>query len=175
MGKWLKVSDYARYKGIAVNTVNKKVKANKLQSRLENGLRMVYAEELPADTVSDTEKADAAYSLAMEKKTNLDNELKQEKLRNLQQDTLLKKQKNTLTKQVYRQEYAEGVYLCFSQAFSNVKTLLIDLKLSAEQNKAFQAAFNKALKKFETLLTKYLQDKDREQEKQITDENAKEN
>ena len=175
MGKWLKVSDYAKHKDITVNTVNKKVRQGKLKSKLENGLRMVYADDLPEDTISETEKADAAYSLAMQRKTSLDNELKQEKLNNLRQDTLLKKQKNTLTKQLYRQEYAEGVLQCFSSAFANVKNLLIDLKLTAEQNQNFQTAFRKALKRFEENLTNYLAQKDKDEEKALADENTKEN
>jgi len=56
-----------------------------------------------------------------------------------------------------------------------VKNLLIDLKLTAEQNQNFQTAFRKALKRFEENLTNYLAQKDKDEEKALADENTKEN
>jgi hypothetical protein len=79
----------------------------------------------------------------------------------LQQDTILKKQKQTITKEKYRIEYAESVLQAFTDAFSDVKNILIGLKLNKSQMQNFQAGFKKSLKKFEVNLKKMLSDADK--------------
>lgn len=174
MNNWIKISDYAKQHNITTVAVYRKIKRGTILSKKIRNL--TYVQDLaPIDPNTTQTAEEKALAKSLQTKQNLDNELKQEKLKNLRQDTLLKKQKNALTKQLYRQQYAEGVFQCFSESFGNVKKLLIDLKLTAEQNKAFQTAFAKALKAFENKLSAYLQQKDKEQEKQITDEETKEN
>lgn len=170
--KWLTVKQYAKLHNIAQQTVRAKIKAQTIPSKkikgvmnvLDNSPELQEQETTPASTISaEQELADLQYSLAMKDSKELENELKRQKLRNLQQDTLIKKQKQTYTKQKYRQEYVEGVFQCFCQAFADVKKMIIELKLTKQQMQKFQNSFKKSIKKFEVELKKYLYEADKKE------------
>lgn len=171
MEKWVSVQDYADSHNVTNQAVRAKIKTGSLQNKKIKGklhvLDVDYQEQeqetTPASISAEQELADLQYSLAMKDAKELQNQLKRQKLRNLQQDTLIKKQKQTYTKQKYRQEYAEGVFECFTEAFADVKNLIIELKLTKDQMQKFQNAFKKSIKKFETELKKYLHEADKKE------------
>ena len=172
MEKWVSVQDYADSHNVTNQAVRAKIKSGTIQNKKIKGkihvLDVDYQEQeqeiTPASIISaQQELADLQYSLAMKDSKQLQNELKREKLKNLQQDTLIKKQKQTYTKQKYRQEYAEGVFQCFCGAFADVKKMIIELKLDREQMQKFQNSFKKSIKKFELELKKYLHDADKKE------------
>ena len=180
---WLTVKEYSNKTNLSLNVVYQKLHANKLQFRKNKGITEVFLpddqqpdqpetnieQQTPATTVDNQPGADevlsedAKYNLAVRKRTELENALKLEKLKNLQQDTLIKKQKQVFTKELYRQEYATGVYECFSTAFSSLKNVIIDLKLNKENAAKFKRVYAECLKKFEQELKKYLATKDKEE------------
>lgn len=174
--QWMTIKQMAQKRGCTISRIYQLINKGKiLKRKVGNGVKVAYPESENISAQIEQTAEEKALAQTLVKGKNIQNELKQEKLNNLRQDTLLKKQKNTLTKQLYRVEYAEGVLQCFSSAFANVKNLLIDLKLTAEQNQNFQSAFRKALKRFEENLTNYLAQKDKDEEKALADENTKEN
>lgn len=174
MEKWVSVQDYADNHNVTNQAVRAKIKSGTLPNKkIKNKIHVLdvdYQEQeqennsASASTLSaEQELADLQYSLAMKDAKQLQNQLRREKLKNLQQDTILKKQKQTITKEKYRIEYAESVLQAFTDAFSDVKNILIGLKLNKSQMESFQAAFKKSLKKFEVNLKKMLSDADKRQ------------
>ena len=172
MEKWVSVQEYADSHHVTNQAVRAKIKTGSLQNKKIKGklhvLDVDYQEQeqetTPASTLSAQQQlADLQYSLAMKDSKQLQNQLKRQKLRNLQQDTLIKKQKQTFTKQKYRQEYAEGVFEAFTSAFADVKNLLIELKLTKDQMQKFQNTFKKSIKKFQIELKKYLHEADKKE------------
>lgn len=172
MEKWVSVQDYADSHHVTNQAVRAKIKTGSLQNKKIKGklhvLDVDYQEQEQETTSASTlsaqqELADLQYSIAMKDSKELQNQLKRQKLRNLQQDTLIKKQKQTYTKQKYRQEYAEGVFEAFTSAFADVKNLLIELKLTKDQMQKFQNTFKKSIKKFEVELKKYLSEADKKE------------
>lgn len=171
MEKWVSVQDYADSHNVTNQAVRAKIKTGSLQNKKIKGklhvLDVDYQEQeqetTPASISADQELADLQYSLAMKDSKELENQLKRQKLRNLQQDTLIKKQKQTYTKQKYRQEYAEGVFEAFTSAFADLKTKLISMRLKKQQMQEFQTIFKKCIKKFETELKKYLHEADKKE------------
>lgn len=172
MEKWVSVQDYADSHHVTNQAVRAKIKTGSLQNKKIKGkihvLDVDYQEQeqetTPASTLSaQQELADLQYSLAMKDSKQLQNQLKRQKLRNLQQDTLIKKQKQTYTKQKYRQQYAEGVFECFTNSFADLKSKLISMRLNKQQMQEFQAIFKKSIKKFELELKKYLSEADKKE------------
>lgn len=164
---WLKVKQFAKKHGITEQSVRGRIQAGTIQNKKIKGIINVWDDapepEPQEKTSAEQELADLQYSLAMKDSKQLQNELKREKLKNLQQDTLIKKQKQTYTKEKYRQEYAEGVFECFTAAFADVKTKLISMKLKKQQMQEFQTIFKKCIKKFQVELKKYLADADKKE------------
>lgn len=172
MEKWVSVQDYADSHNVTNQAVRAKIKTGSLQNKKIKGkihvLDVDYQEQEQETTSASTlsaeqELADLQYSLAMKDSKELQNELKRQKLKNLQQDTLIKKQKQTYTKQKYRQEYAEGVFECFTNAFADLKSKLISMRLNKEQMQEFQSCFKKSIKKFQVELKKYLSEADKKE------------
>ena len=120
-------------------------------------------EQQQAEKQQQYQQQNLNYQNQLKRKLELENALKFEKLKNLQQDTLIKKQKQTFTKQKYRQEYVQGVFECFTESFSNIKNLIIQLKLSRENNNKFKRIFAECLKKFEISLKNYLSEADKKE------------
>ena len=170
---WYTVSQFADLKKCTGQNIRNKLKYNRLQQLKYHD--MIYVAELdtplpPADILQQP----APQQLSpVTQKLLIQNELKREKLLNLKQDTILKKLKNEYTKQMYRQQYVEGVFDCFTAAFSRLKNSLIQLKLSKEKNEKLKKIIQKSIKEFEENLIKYLHEKDR-QEQGVNEENKTE-
>ena len=167
--QWMTVKQYSDKKGISQNTVRKKIMRKTVLSKKIKGVMHV-ADLLPqqfeqqqADKQQQYQQQNLSYQEELKKKLELENALKFQKLKNLQQDTLIKKQKQTFTKQKYRQEYVQGVFQCFTESFSNIKSLIIELKLSRENNNKFKKIFAECLKKFEISLKNYLSEADKKE------------
>ena len=168
--QWKKVRQYAVDKNISLPMVYKKIKRKTLLSKKRKGILHVaeLTEELTEqpqniDIDDKYQQQNLSYQDELKKKLELENALKIEKLKNLQQDTLIKKQKQTFTKQKYRQQYVQGVFEAFTEAFANVKNLIVDLKLSKENNQKFKRIFADCIKKFEINLKKYLSEADKKE------------
>ena len=161
---WIKVSEYAKLKNIALHTAYKHIKQGKIQVKKINGIKHVAVQEneKTADEI-EAEQNNTWLSLQNdEKKVKLDLQL--QKLKNLRQDTILKQLKQQAIKEKYRQEYCEGVLECFINSFADLKNFLIALKMEKQQLDQFNDVFKKDLKKFESALKKYLLDKDHEEQ-----------
>lgn len=168
-GKWIKVTEYAKIKNIALHTAYKHIKQGKIQVKKINGIKHVAIEADQPQNVN-TEQQENQKWLQLqndEKKVKLDLQL--EKLKNLRQDTILKQLKQQAIKEKYRQEYCQGVLECFVKSFADLKNFLIALKMEKQQLEQFNDTFKKDLKKFESALKKYLLDKDHEEEEIQTD------
>ena len=167
--QWMTVKQYSDKKGISQNTVRKKIMRKTVLSKKIKGVMHVadlsaqQIEQQQADKQQQYQQQNLSYQDELKKKLELENALKFQKLKNLQQDTLIKKQKQTFTKQKYRQEYVQGVFECFTESFSNIKSLIIQLKLSRQNNNKFKRIFAECLKKFEMNLQKYLAEADKKE------------
>lgn len=176
--EWMTVKQYSQKKGISQNTVRKKIFRKTVLSKKIKGI--IHVADLAVDQIQQQqqqkqiqyEKQNLSYQDQLKKKLQLENALKIEKLKNLQQDTLIKKQKQTFTKQKYRQEYVQGVFQAFTESFANVKNLIIELKLSKEENNKFKRIFADCIKKFEINLKKYLAEADKKELQQNEAEQA---
>lgn len=173
---WLTVREYANKHDIAINSVHKKIKKNTIQSKKEKGMYLVWQDDTdavqqPLEIMPEasTSNADDAYADAMRKSKELENALKQEKLKNLRQDTLLKKQKNRQVIQQYRKEFAQGVFQAFTESFGDVKKLFIELKLNKQMNEKLKSVFKKCIGKFQKNLTDYLAKSDKERQQDETE------
>ena len=173
--QWMTVKEYSDKKGISQNTVRKKIMRKTVLSKKIKGVMHVadlseqQIEQQQQQKQQQYQQQNLTYQDQLKKKLQLENALKFEKLKNLQQDTLIKKQKQTFTKQKYRQEYVQGVFQCFTESFSNIKSLIIELKLSRENNNRFKKIFAECLKKFEGSLKKYLSEADKKELQQNED------
>lgn len=156
---WKTIRQFGEQHGITPAAVKSRIKTGSLKSRKNKGHWEVFDEDaVEVSSSSSVEEIDAEYTSAMTKKTELENKLKEQKLKNLQQDTLLKQQKNRDFIESMRREFAEGVFDCFTDTFDDVKNLFIDLKLNKEQNQKLKSIFGKAIKRFNEKLIKYLED-----------------
>ena len=165
---WIKVREYADLNKVSVPVVHKRIKRNKLKHKKVNGMYYIQVQDNHTPQVEQiTNNGDEQYNNAVKRRVELDNELKTQKLRNLKADTALKRQKQTLIKQKYRREFAQGVFECFSESFSDVKTVFVQMQLNKELNSKLKEAFKKSIKKFQQQLIKYLEAKDKEDEQVI--------
>ena len=170
---WIKVSEYAKMKNIALHTAYKHIKQGKILVKKIKGIKYVALDASeagqPQKTADEIEAEQNEKWLSLqndEKKVKLD--LQMEKLKNLRQDTILKQLKQQSIKEKYRAEYCEGVLECFINSFADLKNFLIELKMEKQQLEQFNSIFKKDLKKFENSLKKYLQEKDK-QDQEIQD------
>lgn len=173
---WISIREYANKHDVTTNAVLKRVHNNTIQSKKEKGMYLVWQDDTDAVQQqlqimpeASTSNTDDAYADAMRKAKELENALKQEKLKNLRQDTLLKKQKNRQVIQQYRKEFAQGVFECFTESFGDVKKLFIELKLNKQMNEKLKSVFKKCIGKFQKNLTDYLAKSDKEKEDETTE------
>ena len=165
---WYTVNEFSRKKGVTNQAIRWRIKKNTLETFVYQGLLYV-AEvgttppELPEQPENvPPEPAPQQHSPSpVTEKLLIENQLKREKLLNLKQDTILKKLKNQYTKQMYRQQYVQGVFQCFTESFSKLKNALIQLKLSKQQNEKLKKIIAKSIKEFQNNLKKYLTEKDK--------------
>ena len=158
---WYTVSQFADLKKCTGQNIRNKLKYNRLQQLQYHD--MIYVAELdtPLPPAEILQQPVPQQLTPAAEKLLIQNDLKREKLLNLKQDTILKKLKNEYTKQMYRQQYVEGVFECFSAAFSKLKNNLIQLKLGKQQNEKLKKSIQSCIKEFEKNLQKYLTEKDK--------------
>ena len=173
---WITVKKYAHKTNTSVTAVYKKIKTGSVKSKKVKGITLVQDNSIIAVKTPSNEDKTAQMDQTEEQKieneewSRLQNEerkvkleLQFEKLKNLREDTLIKKQKQTYTKELYRQEYVDGVFEAFTDAFSNIKNLIVELKLKKEDNAKFKKVFSDCIKKFELNLKKYLAEADKKE------------
>lgn len=167
---WVSIRQYAESHNVSPSSVYQRIANGSIATKIVKGIKMVNddmnAVEQVVQQQNIEEDQNSSYQKRVEAKAKIENALKLQKLKNLRQDTILKKQKQTSTKQKYRQEYVQGVFECFTDSFSNVKNIFIELKLNKQQNQILKKSFAKAIKTFETKLKKYLAEKDRLEQKE---------
>lgn len=179
---WQTVRQFSEKNHVSPSSVYQRVKTKSLLSKKEKNVLYVaelddadvkQQTEVQEEVVQQVEQADGRdllYQDELKRKLELENALKAQKLKNLQQDTIIKKQKQMYTKELYRQQYVEGVFEAFTQSFSNIKNLIIELKLKKEDNNKFKRVFSECLKKFQINLKKYLAQADKKQMQQQQDQ-----
>ena len=184
---WLTIKEIQKQVGISYASIRKRITKNTVNHKK---IKNVVWIELPPEwemkingvenakekinqqiqqALNDKNNGEDEYYVNLSKKTQLDNELKIQKLKNLKEDTLIKRQKQQHTKQLYRQQYVDGVFEAFTDSFSGLKNFIIQLKLDKEKNDQFKQVLSKCLKNFQTKLTEYLNDCDKK-ENQINEE-----
>jgi hypothetical protein len=167
---WIKVSEYAKKHGVTQTTVRNKILRNTLASKKdEHGITLIedVEENVGAQETSPEPSDGRGYSQqALETRWNTENELKRQKILNIQADIIIKKQKVVAYRERLRTEFCEGVLECYTDAFSDLKGVVVDLKLKKEHIKRFKDCYTKCLKKFEQKLRNYLKKKDDEEEEE---------
>ena len=167
---WMKVGEYAKKHGVKQSTVRKKIKSNTIASKKdEHGVTLVddVEENVVEQTASPEQSEGRGYSQqALESRWNTENELKRQKILNIQADIVIKKQRVVSYREKLRTEFCEGVLEAYTDAFSDLKGIVVDLKLKKEQIKRFKDCYSKCLKKFEQKLRNYLKQKDKEEEEE---------
>lgn len=166
---WKTIRQYSKQYDITVQAVRKKIKKGQIENKKVKGIYYVFdvndddqVKQVNPQTTDEDEK----YNIAIRTKAELENKLRQQKLKNLKQDTLLKAQKNRDVIQKYRREFAQGVFECFTNSFVDVKNFFIELKLNKQQNQKLKQLFQKNIALFRQNLIKYLQQNQNQQDKQ---------
>ena len=173
----LTVREYARAAGLSEQTVRKKLRNGRLKAaRRDDGVTLVddgrgeagVAE--PAQVAQDAAQAqDARHDYgktALESRWDVENELKRKKIENIRADIVLKRQKAVAYRERLRVEFAQGVLEAYTDAFADLKGVVVDLKMRKEQTRRFRDTYAKCLRRFEALLVEYLKTKDLEEEKE---------
>lgn len=189
---WLSIKEIEQQVGISTTAIRKRIKKNTVNhKKIKNKVWV----ELPPEwqmkingvenakekinqqiqeALNDKNNGEDEYYNNLSKKTQLDNQLKMEKLRNLKEDTLIKRQRQQHTKQLYRQEYVNGVFDAFTDSFAGLKTFIIQLKLDKEKNDKFKTVIENCLKTFENKLSEYLSSCDKKENQINEDEDINE-
>ena len=157
---WMTLKEYAESKGITVQTARRKVTANTIKHKKQNG--KIYVLQNSEKNKNIALNLDAEYTDILKEKQRLENDLRRQKIDSLKQDILLKKARYRETIEANRMQYAEGVLACFIQSFADFKNAIIELKLNREQTENLMQYFCGAISKFEAELKNYLA-KNREQ------------
>lgn len=160
---YISVAEYARQHNTSTKQVYDLIHTGKLPYKKLKDKLHIWLEDTEGNTEDQEVNRNEFAGGEQQQKLRLDNELKKQKLRNLQQDTLIKKQKQVHYKQMCRQQYCEGVFQCFTESFGKLKSSLIELKLNKEQNAKIKRIIGECLKEFQSQLKKYLQQKDKEE------------
>ena len=166
---WIRVSEYAKRHGVIPAAVRKRIKCNTIASKKEHGITLVEDVDGDAEAQENApgQSEGRGYSQqALESRWNTENELKRAKVRNLEAEITLKKQKVVAYRERLRTEFCEGVLEAYTDAFSDLKGIVVDLKLKKEQIRRFKETYAKCLKKFEQKLKNYLKAKDKEEEEE---------
>lgn len=162
---WLKVQEYVKKHNVTPMSVYGKIKRKTIPFKKVKGV--TYVQDLQDQDIQqqqiEQQKQNQELSKLQNQERKVKLELQLEKLKNLREDTLIKKQKQTYTKELYRQEYVDGVFDCFTESFSNIKNLIIELKLKKEDNAKFKKIFSQCIKKFQISLKRYLAEADKKE------------
>ena len=161
---WITVKEYAGREGISVTAVPDRIKSGRVKSKKEG--RRVYIEVPDEEGKEQTMTPTEALNASLATRYNVENELKLAKVRNLEAEIVIKKQKVVSYRERLRTEFCEGVLEAYTDAFSDLKGIVVDLKLKKEQIRRFKDVYSKCLKKFEQKLRNYLKQKDKEEEEE---------
>lgn len=169
---WITIRQFADQNGISVPAVESRIKTGSLKCRKENGRRVVEVPDETQDANQDAHQkiessSEKSYTKsALESRWDVENELKRQKILNIEADIIIKKQKVKEYRERLRVEFCEGTLECFTDAFADLKAVLVDCKLKKEQIKKFKDCYAKCLKKFEQKLVAFLKKKDDEEEEE---------
>lgn len=142
----------------------KRVKSGRIKMKKDDG--RVYIEVPDEEGKEQTMTPTEALNTALATRYDVENELKLAKVRNLEAEIVIKKQKVVAYRERLRTEFCEGVLEAYTDAFSDLKGIVVDLKLKKEHIKRFKDCYAKCLKKFEQKLRNYLKQKDKEEEEE---------
>ena len=161
---WITVKEYAGREGISISAVPDRIKSGRVKSKKEG--RRVYIEVPDEDGQEQTITPTEALNASLATRYDVENELKRQKILNIQADIVIKKQRVVSYRERLRTEFCEGVLEAYTDAFSDLKGIVVDLKLKKEQIRRFKETYAKCLKKFEQKLRNYLKKKDLEEEEE---------
>ena len=161
---WITIKEYGEREGISRPSVLKRVKSGSVKMKKDDG--RVYIEVPDEEGKEQTMTPTEALNASLATRYNVENELKLAKVRNLEAEITLKKQKVVSYRERLRTEFCEGVLEAYTDAFSDLKGIVVDLKLKKEQIRRFKETYAKCLKKFEQKLRNYLKQKDKEEEEE---------
>ena len=161
---WITIKEYGEREGISRPSVLKRVKSGRIKMRKDDG--RVYIEVPDEEGKEQTMTPTEALNTALATRYDVENELKLAKVRNLEAEITLKKQKVVSYRERLRTEFCEGVLEAYTDAFSDLKGIVVDLKLKKDQIRRFKDCYSKCLKKFEQKLRNYLKQKDKEEEEE---------
>lgn len=161
---WITIKEYGEREGISRPSAMKRVKSGRVRMKKDDG--RVYIEVPDEEGKEQTMTPTEALNTALATRYDVENELKLAKVRNLEAEITLKKQKVVSYRERLRTEFCEGVLEAYTDAFSDLKGIVVDLKLKKEQIKRFKETYAKCLKKFEQKLKNYLKQKDKEEEEE---------
>lgn len=161
---WITIKEYGEREGISRPSVLKRVKSGRVKMKKDDG--RVYIEVPDEEGKEQTMTPTEALNASLATRYDVENELKLAKVRNLEAEIVIKKQKVVSYRERLRTEFCEGVLEAYTDAFSDLKGIVVDLKLKKEQIKRFKDCYSKCLKKFEQKLKAYLKQKDREEEEE---------
>lgn len=161
---WMALKAYAEREGIRPASVYDRIKSGRVKSKKEG--RRVYIEVPDEEGKEQTMTPTEALNTALATRYDVENELKLAKVRNLEAEIVIKKQKVVAYRERLRTEFCEGVLEAYTDAFSDLKGIVVDLKLKKDQIRRFKDCYSKCLKKFEQKLRNYLKQKDKEEEEE---------
>lgn len=161
---WITIKEYGEREGISRPSVLKRVKSGRVKMKKDDG--RVYIEVPDEEGKEQTMTPTEALNASLATRYDVENELKLAKVRNLEAEITLKKQKVVAYRERLRTEFCEGVLEAYTDAFSDLKGIVVDLKLKKEQIRRFKDVYSKCLKKFEQKLRNYLKQKDKEEEEE---------
>lgn len=161
---WMALKAYAEREGIRPASVYDRIKSGRVKMKKEDG--RVYIEVPDEEGKEQTMTPTEALNASLATRYDVENELKLAKVRNLEAEIVIKKQKVVSYRERLRTEFCEGVLEAYTDAFSDLKGIVVDLKLKKEQIRRFKDCYAKCLKKFEQKLRAYLKQKDKEEEEE---------
>ena len=161
---WITIKEYGEREGISRPSVLKRVKSGRVKMKKDDG--RVYIEVPDEEGKEQTMTPTEALNTALATRYDVENELKLAKVRNLEAEIVIKKQKVVSYRERLRTEFCEGVLEAYTDAFSDLKGIVVDLKLKKDQIRRFKDCYSKCLKKFEQKLRNYLKQKDLEEEEE---------
>lgn len=180
---WIKVQEYAKKHKVTPMAVYKKVRNHSLKTKKIKGVIVIQDNSpIAVKTASNEDKtaqieqteeqrlSNEEWSKLQNEQRKIKLELQIEKLKNLQQDTILKKLKQQSVKEYYRREFSEQVFQCVTDSFSDLKNYLIELKLNKQENQKLKFVFKKTIDKFRKKLSDNLKKKQKEEEQEKQDE-----
>ena len=161
---WITIKEYGEREGVSRPSVLKRVKSGRVKMKKDDG--RVYIEVPDEEGKEQTMTPTEALNTALATRYDVENELKLAKVRNLEAEIVIKKQKVVAYRERLRTEFCEGVLEAYTDAFSDLKGIVVDLKLKKDQIRRFKDCYSKCLKKFEQKLRNYLKQKDKEEEEE---------